>query len=81
MSDDFEIHATNTIYRAILDNDKERFITFTENECFDENQNLQSELYPYSNKGYSLLELCCYQGAVDCFKFLRMNNQPILKEL
>ncbi|EAY13629.1 hypothetical protein TVAG_387700 [Trichomonas vaginalis G3] len=50
-------------------NDLERFITFTEREGFDKDQRLKSELY--TNFSYSLLELCCYHGAVDCFKFLR----------
>ncbi|EAY18547.1 ankyrin repeat protein, putative [Trichomonas vaginalis G3] len=75
--DDFEnlkslnILNENTIYRAIMYNDIEMFIAFIEKEGFDENQRLQSKLYPDSKKGYTLLELCCYYGAVDCFKFLR----------
>ncbi|EAY16835.1 hypothetical protein TVAG_447940 [Trichomonas vaginalis G3] len=60
----------NTIYRAIMNNDLEVFISFTEREEFDENQKLRSSLYPYFYYGYYLLELCCYHGAVDCFKFL-----------
>ncbi|EAY22938.1 hypothetical protein TVAG_076850 [Trichomonas vaginalis G3] len=51
-------------------NDKERFIYFIEREGFDKNQKLRSSFYPYSNKAYSLLELGCYHGAVDCFKLL-----------
>ncbi|EAX98945.1 hypothetical protein TVAG_321050 [Trichomonas vaginalis G3] len=78
-SDDFqkdyfnnlEIHIDDTIYKAIMNNDLERFIAFTEREWFDKNQSVKSSLYPYSDEGYSLLELCCYHGAVDCFKFLR----------
>ncbi|EAY16508.1 hypothetical protein TVAG_348180 [Trichomonas vaginalis G3] len=70
-SENFEIHAENTIYTAIMNNDLERFIQFTEKDGFDKNQIIESELYPYSNNGYSLLELCCYHGAVDCFKLLR----------
>ncbi|EAY03161.1 hypothetical protein TVAG_345350 [Trichomonas vaginalis G3] len=54
-----------------MNNDKERFISFTEREGFDNDQNLKSSLYPQSQYVYSLLELCCYHGAVDCFKFLR----------
>ncbi|KAI5501758.1 protein of unknown function (DUF3447), partial [Trichomonas vaginalis G3] len=78
-SDDFEkiklgnldIHIENTIYRAIMNNDKEKFIVFIESEGFNDNQTLESNLYPELEKGYSLLELCCYHGAVDCFKLLR----------
>ncbi|EAY19209.1 hypothetical protein TVAG_214340 [Trichomonas vaginalis G3] len=78
-SDDFEknklrklkVHTENTIYRAIMNNDKERFIMFTERESFNKNQLLTSDLYPYTWYGYSLLELCCYHGEVDCFKLLR----------
>ncbi|EAY21837.1 hypothetical protein TVAG_248960 [Trichomonas vaginalis G3] len=69
--EDFDIHSGNTIYRTIMYNNKEKFIVFTESEEFDEDQKLVSSLYPYSKKGYSLLELCCYHGAVDCFKLLR----------
>ncbi|EAY07127.1 hypothetical protein TVAG_342910 [Trichomonas vaginalis G3] len=32
---------------------------------------LKSDLYPDSKKGFSLLELCCYHKAVQCFKLLR----------
>ncbi|EAY22300.1 hypothetical protein TVAG_377790 [Trichomonas vaginalis G3] len=80
--DDFEkiclknldIHKTDTIYRAIMYNDLERFIAFTERDGFDEDQTLESRLYPYEEEyfnKFSLLELCCYHGAVDCFKFLQ----------
>ncbi|EAY19870.1 hypothetical protein TVAG_129780 [Trichomonas vaginalis G3] len=65
-----DIDNENTIYRAIMLNDKETFITFTETDEFDKNQKLQSSLYPNSKKEYSLLELCCYYGSVDCFKLL-----------
>ncbi|EAX90380.1 hypothetical protein TVAG_389340 [Trichomonas vaginalis G3] len=74
IKDDFEnldIHTENTIYRAIMNNDLEKFITFTGIDGFDKDQKLKSDLYPDSYEGYSLLELCCYHGAVDCFKFLR----------
>lgn len=67
----FEIHEKNTIYRAIMDDDIELFITFIEREDFDKQKLLTSEFYPPSNKGYSYLELCCYHGAVGCFKLLR----------
>ena len=70
-SKNLDIHTKNTIYRAIMYNDKERFISFIEQEGFDKNQRLNSKLYPDSYEGYSLFELCCYHGAVDCFKLLR----------
>ncbi|EAX92480.1 ankyrin repeat protein, putative [Trichomonas vaginalis G3] len=71
-SENLDIYTTNTIYRAIMNNDKERFIFFIESEGFYEDQTLKSKLYPFTGKdGYSLLELCCYHGAVDCFKLLR----------
>ncbi|EAY21110.1 hypothetical protein TVAG_282800 [Trichomonas vaginalis G3] len=70
-SENLDIHSENTIYRAIMYNDLERFISFTEEEGFNKNQTLESNLYPFNYCGYSLLELCCYHGAVDCFKFLR----------
>ena len=45
-SENLDIHTEDTIYRAIMYNDLERFICFTEREGFDKNQRLQSSLYP-----------------------------------
>ncbi|EAY03661.1 hypothetical protein TVAG_145300 [Trichomonas vaginalis G3] len=63
-----------------MDDDLQAFIAFTEREGFCEDQKYMSDFYPdyvyayrntnYDNK-YSLLELCCYHGSVNCFKFLR----------
>ncbi|EAX95405.1 hypothetical protein TVAG_461780 [Trichomonas vaginalis G3] len=70
-SEDLIFHSENTIYKAIMYNNKVRFIEFTERDGFNKDQKLRSKLYPYSMERYSLLELCCYHGAVDCFKLLR----------
>ncbi|EAY01643.1 ankyrin repeat protein, putative [Trichomonas vaginalis G3] len=70
----------NTIYKAIMNDDKESFIAFTEKKEFDKNQCIESELYPESEEGYSFLELCCYHGAVDCFKFLRTKFNALITE-
>ncbi|EAY00217.1 hypothetical protein TVAG_257710 [Trichomonas vaginalis G3] len=75
-----EIHKENTIYRAIMYNDLEKFIAFTEIDGFNKDQKLISDLYPFISCGYSLLELCCYHGSVDCFKLLRTKfNSEITK--
>ncbi|EAY15979.1 ankyrin repeat protein, putative [Trichomonas vaginalis G3] len=74
--EDLDIHTENTIYRAIMYNDLERFIAITEIEGFNENLKLQSKIYALCEGGYSLLELCCYHGAVDCFKLLRTKYEP-----
>ncbi|EAY07232.1 hypothetical protein TVAG_050480 [Trichomonas vaginalis G3] len=58
-SENLDILKENTIYKAIMNNDLEVFISFTEREGFAVNQTLRSSLYPYSYYGYSLLELCC----------------------
>ncbi|EAY13493.1 hypothetical protein TVAG_343220 [Trichomonas vaginalis G3] len=65
-----DINENNAICKAIIDNNKEKFITLMGEEGFDENQKHMSELYPEYYKGLSLLELCCYHGAADCFKLL-----------
>ncbi|EAX90298.1 hypothetical protein TVAG_445980 [Trichomonas vaginalis G3] len=70
-SDNLDIQSENTIYGAIMNNDLKRFISFTEKEGFNKDQTLKDYYYEYSKKGYLLLELCCYHGAVDCFKLLR----------
>ncbi|EAY03946.1 hypothetical protein TVAG_314760 [Trichomonas vaginalis G3] len=67
-----DIHNQNSIHRSIMDDDKIALINFTEREGFDKDQKLKSDLYPFlEGHGISLLELCCYHGSVDCFKFLR----------
>ncbi|KAI5543125.1 protein of unknown function (DUF3447), partial [Trichomonas vaginalis G3] len=79
-SEDLNIHTEDTIYRAIMNNDLGRFITLTGIDEFDKDQRLESSLYPYCDRGNSLLELCCYHGAVDCFKLLRTKfNSEITK--
>ena len=66
-----EVHQKNTIFKAIMDDNKELFIISIEREGFDKNQKLKSDFYPESEEGYTLLELSCYHGAVECFKLLR----------
>ncbi|EAY03167.1 hypothetical protein TVAG_345410 [Trichomonas vaginalis G3] len=79
--DNLEICSENTIFRAIMYDNKESFIHFMEVGEFDETQILRSDLYPYSEEGYSLLELCCYNGSVDCFKLLRTKfKSPITQK-
>ncbi|EAX91523.1 hypothetical protein TVAG_472650 [Trichomonas vaginalis G3] len=62
------IHEENSFYRAIMDDNKELFIIFIEQEGFDKDQKVYG-FYPYY--GISLLEMCCYYGSVGCFKLLR----------
>lgn len=66
-----EIHEEGTIYKAIMDNDVNALILFTEQEGFDKDQNTTNKLYPYIGRGLSLLELCWYHGPSECFKLLR----------
>ncbi|EAY05440.1 hypothetical protein TVAG_197410 [Trichomonas vaginalis G3] len=65
-----EVHELNTSYRAIMDDDLKLLISIAEQEEFDKDQKLLSDFYP-KFQGDSYLELCCYHGSVDCFKFLR----------
>ncbi|EAY13460.1 hypothetical protein TVAG_206280 [Trichomonas vaginalis G3] len=71
ISENPDIHTTNSIYKLIMDNDLKNFILFTERKEFNKNQKLECKLYPDYFRDYTLLELCCYYGSVDCFKFLR----------
>ncbi|EAX93138.1 hypothetical protein TVAG_302780 [Trichomonas vaginalis G3] len=67
-----DAHEKCTIYGAIMNDDKELLIWFTETSRFMHSKILKSDFYPNnSNLGYSLLELCCYYGSFNCFKFLR----------
>ncbi|EAX99914.1 hypothetical protein TVAG_159340 [Trichomonas vaginalis G3] len=76
------ILSENTIFRAIMNDDKERFIQFIESEEFNKDKTLYNHLYPIlPDKGLSLLELCCYHGAVDCFKLLRTKFNSQITEI
>ncbi|EAX99936.1 hypothetical protein TVAG_159560 [Trichomonas vaginalis G3] len=66
-----EIHEPKSIFRAIMENDKETFIGLASNDGFDPKMTIKSDLYPDEGGNFSLIDLCCYHGAVDCFKFLR----------
>ncbi|EAX89958.1 ankyrin repeat protein, putative [Trichomonas vaginalis G3] len=66
-----DIHESNPICRSLVLDDLGSFIFYTEQDGFDKYQRVKSNFYPYSLLGYSLLELCCYYGAIRCFKFLR----------
>ncbi|EAY00534.1 hypothetical protein TVAG_286710 [Trichomonas vaginalis G3] len=61
-----EVHEENTIYWAIMKDDLQLFISYALDSNFDKNQTLRSGLYPLINgfEQYSLLEICCYHGAV-----------------
>ncbi|EAY03105.1 hypothetical protein TVAG_415390 [Trichomonas vaginalis G3] len=76
-----DIHKENTIYRAIMDDDKVLLIFIIEKSEFDENQKLQSPFYPPSRTPYSYLDLCCYYGSVGCFKlFITKFHSKITKD-
>ncbi|EAY09151.1 hypothetical protein TVAG_363660 [Trichomonas vaginalis G3] len=66
-----DVHEENSIYKAIMKNDIKSFIIFTEMDGFDKDQKYSSNFYPRQSTSYTLIELCCYHGAVDCFKLLR----------
>ncbi|EAY05807.1 hypothetical protein TVAG_202640 [Trichomonas vaginalis G3] len=69
MIESLKAHEENTIYKAIIDDDLNSFIVFTEKEGFDENQLMYSYIYP--DFELTLLDLCCYYGSVNCFKLMR----------
>ncbi|EAY22941.1 ankyrin repeat protein, putative [Trichomonas vaginalis G3] len=74
-----DVYEENTIYRAIMYDDLISLIKFTELEGFDKDQKLKSRLF--EPEPVSLLELCCYYGAVNCFKLLRTKfNLKITEE-
>ncbi|EAY23524.1 hypothetical protein TVAG_071880 [Trichomonas vaginalis G3] len=70
------IFDNNPLYKAILDDDIKLFISII--ESFDSDISLSSQirnnLFPYFGT-YSLIELCCYYGAVNCFKYLILERK------
>ncbi|EAY06644.1 hypothetical protein TVAG_322640 [Trichomonas vaginalis G3] len=71
-----DVHEENTIYKAIMEDNKGLFVSLIEREDFNYDQKFTSDFYPaYS---FSILELCCYHGAVNCFKLLITKYNPNL---
>ncbi|EAY05189.1 hypothetical protein TVAG_058460 [Trichomonas vaginalis G3] len=70
-SNSLNSYENDELYKSIMKNDKESFIIQTGKEGFDENKVYDNGLFSTDNLQYTLLELCCYYGAVDCFKILR----------
>ncbi|EAY10917.1 ankyrin repeat protein, putative [Trichomonas vaginalis G3] len=56
------------MFKAIAYDDIKSFISITESDDFDEHQMTDWGIYLLDR--YSLLEKCCYFGAVQCFKYL-----------
>ncbi|EAY11119.1 ankyrin repeat protein, putative [Trichomonas vaginalis G3] len=71
-----DYHEENAICKAIMDDNLKSFIAFTEKDEFDKDFEIKSDFYPDSFLPYSYLELCCYHGAVDCFKFIITKFKP-----
>ncbi|EAY09103.1 ankyrin repeat protein, putative [Trichomonas vaginalis G3] len=69
--DELDFHEENTIYKAIMDNNVKSFARFIEEDGFDKDKKLIHDLYPYADTGYTILELCCHHGALDCFRCFR----------
>ena len=71
------IFDNNQLYKAILDDDIKLFISVI--ESFDINIDqykcIRNDLFPNSISPFSLIELCCYYGAVNCFRFLISENK------
>ncbi|EAX96483.1 hypothetical protein TVAG_277640 [Trichomonas vaginalis G3] len=65
-----DVHNENTIFRSIMDDDIKSFITLIRQNDDSVGISCKSKFYK-SGEQYSLLELCCYYGSVNCFKFLR----------
>lgn len=71
-----DVHEKDTLLWAIMEDEKNLFINLTDNKKFNPNQRIMNLFYPSSMDGYSLLELCCYHGAVNCFKILLSKFKP-----
>ncbi|EAY19812.1 ankyrin repeat protein, putative [Trichomonas vaginalis G3] len=76
-----------SIIKAIINDDIRAFIFCTEQEDYSKSICITTYLFPKINKGNgykignSLLEICCYYGAANCFKFLRTKyNSKITPE-
>ncbi|EAY09539.1 hypothetical protein TVAG_276120 [Trichomonas vaginalis G3] len=70
-----DIQDRNKLYKALVNDNKELFESFMRRYSPELNELARSPFYPDLKEGYfirlkpySLLELCCYHGAVNCFK-------------
>ncbi|EAY01244.1 hypothetical protein TVAG_027120 [Trichomonas vaginalis G3] len=71
-----DVHEKYSIYKAIMRDDLSLFVSLTSRDDFDEDMKLRHDFYPKKNHEYGLLELCCYYGAVQCFKFMISKFEP-----
>ncbi|EAX95438.1 hypothetical protein TVAG_243260 [Trichomonas vaginalis G3] len=69
-TENVETHTRNTSYEAIMNNDCDNFVCIIQSDAFNKNQVYYGGLHIILY-ACTLLELCCYSGAVDCFKLLR----------
>lgn len=77
----FEFMEENTIYRAIINDNTESLLTFTERDGFNPHQMLEMNLFPGCTIENSFLELCSYFGSEKCFKlFLTKFNSKITRK-
>ncbi|EAY22787.1 ankyrin repeat protein, putative [Trichomonas vaginalis G3] len=75
-----DVHKPNTIWSAIMEDDNRLLISITNGDDFDKDQKIISDFYPKSDSGYTLLEICCYHGAVKCFRYLMTElHLPVTK--
>ncbi|EAY08869.1 hypothetical protein TVAG_051040 [Trichomonas vaginalis G3] len=75
--DIFEIHSPGTILHAIMNDDLQSFIPFTEQPKFHKNKLIHHYL---QLEIYSIIDWCCYYGSVNCFKYMRSKfNAPLGK--
>ncbi|EAY14432.1 hypothetical protein TVAG_426250 [Trichomonas vaginalis G3] len=65
-----DIYEENTICKAIMNDNKELLVSILEAKGGDTIITIKSPFYPNSNALITLPALCCYHGAVNCFKLL-----------
>ncbi|EAY18271.1 hypothetical protein TVAG_253830 [Trichomonas vaginalis G3] len=68
--DDISSYYTKFL-QTIIDDDVSLFIPFTEQENFNYLKLANFDFIPCVREQLYILELCCYYGSVNCFKFLR----------
>lgn len=74
--EEVSVNSAQSICKTIIENDLKAFISCTEVDEFEKNQIITTDEYSGSIEEYTVLELCCYHGADDCFKFLRSKYKP-----
>ena len=70
-----------SLLESIIDEDVNLFISFTGQDEFSPLKAINFDFIPCVEKSLNILEICCYCGSIDCFKFIRTKFHASITKL